>query len=362
MSGLFGMWRKDQLPLETHHITALTEQMRPWGITEPTHWQTQTVLLGHCQIDFTPEASHDAQPAHHPQHTAIRITADVRLDNRDDLFAALRIPAHAHATMPDSLLIVHAYIAWGNQCLDRLLGAFAFVIWDGRTQSLFCGRDHIGLRPLIYYDTPNIFVFASDIRALLAVDRIPEVVDNEMIVRRSMLDSHLVGRTFFHHIHNVPPAHSMTVARDKTQATRYWFPENTSRLRLKSNAAYAEKMRALLTEAVHCRLRSDARVGAHLSGGLDSSAIAVLASRYLRQKGRSIAGLYSWSPNPTNQQGEQRLVAAVCQQEGLRCEYTELNSADLQRMREHDRLREPSAGYEEEVAALYDGMDLSKNF
>ena len=346
MSGIFGIWRKDQLPLETNHITAIRNAMRPWGTAEPTCWQTETMLLGHCQMDNTPEAHHDQQPA---ALGTLRISADARLDNRVELCDALNIPHAQRTALPDSVLIGHAYQKWGQRCTEKLLGAFAFVIWDAHSQTLFMGRDHLGIRPIVYYDTPNIIIFASDVRAVLAVDRVPELIDDELLVRYSLLDAQLLqSRTFFHHIYKVPPAHSLTATLSKTTNTRYWHPENTRRLRLKSNAAHVEMMQHHLTEAVTCRLRTNQPIGAHLSGGLDSSAIAVIAARALRQLGGDIGGLYSWSPAPIDHIEEQRLIAAVCEQEDLFCHYTPLTPADIAHVARRDKTRELTAGYAEE--------------
>ncbi len=205
----------------------------------------------------------------------LAVTADVRLDNRADLVAALRVGDE----QSDAGLILAAYERWGDECPARLLGDFAFALWDDRRGRLFCARDHFGVKPLYYGVAGGRFAFASEIKALLTIA--PRSVSEVRIAE------FLVGlppegpATLFEGIFSLPPAHSVTVAGTVTRLSRYWQLEGST----PAGKDYPEQFRAIFASAVECRLRSDGPVGAMLSGGLDSSAIACVAAPLVARSG-----------------------------------------------------------------------------
>src|SRR5205823_11977388 len=111
----------------------------------------------HLMLHTTPESLHERLPATLPGRPDLAITADARLDNRAELGDALGVPHPERAGLPDSALILLAYARWGERCPERLLGDFAFAIWDGRARRLFCARDPLGVKPFVYYASPRCF-------------------------------------------------------------------------------------------------------------------------------------------------------------------------------------------------------------
>jgi len=205
------------------------------------------------------------------------LTADVRIDNRDELLKALRPRHRSSEPITDAELVLQAYEKWGEACPEHLVGAYAFVLWDEREQKLFGARDHLGIKPLFYYRETNFFVFASELKALFVVPGVPRVINEKRVAEHLAVDPSDVETTFYEDIFHAPPAHSFTVSPNALSKRRYWTIDAQEELHLGSEEAYAEALREQFLEAVECRLRSAYPVGSALSGGLDSSSIACAA-------------------------------------------------------------------------------------
>ena len=192
--------------------------------------------------------------------------------------------------MGDAEIVLTAYLEWGEACVERLLGDFAFAIWDPRRQRLFCARDHMGMRQLIYHHSPGrFFAFATDPRAILVLPQTPYRINEARIADYLVEELEGIDKTstFFEEVFRLPPAHSMSVGIDTFSVRRYWTlgPEPT--LRGGSKQSYAEAFLETFTEAVRCRLRTVGPVGSTLSGGLDSGSIVAVGSQLLAAEGRA---------------------------------------------------------------------------
>jgi asparagine synthase (glutamine-hydrolysing) len=299
MSGILGVLRKDGKPVTAQTLAPIRRVMAKWGVDGDRIWHAGTVGFGHLNLQVTPESYDDCQPLTLANGAGLTITADARIDNRTELMDRLGVPHRMRATMPDSALILRAYERWGPSCVERLLGAFAFAIWDARSHTLVCGRDHIGFRPFLYMDTPRFFIFASDLKGLLAYPPVSQTLYKPLLAASLQQMTYTAEKryTFYEGILKLPPAHRMTITGNKTRLDQYWIPENAPAVRMSSNEAYAQQLRELLVDAVRCRLRTTYPVGSHLSGGLDSSAVTVLAAQNLRERDQRLEA-FSWSPPP----------------------------------------------------------------
>ena len=222
------------------------------------------------------------------------ITADVRLDNRDQLIAAFSL-SNETRIIGDGELILRAYLLWGEACPEHLLGDFAFAIWDPRANQLFCARDHMGMRPLIYHHrSDHVFVFASEPEVILTHAGVPRRINQGRIA--DFLDN-LEGldftSTFFEAIFRLAPAHCLTVSNQGLSLRRYWELQPQPELKLASDEAYAKAFLEVFTEAVRCRLRSAGPVGSMLSGGMDSGAVVAVASAVLAADGHGPLATFS---------------------------------------------------------------------
>jgi asparagine synthase (glutamine-hydrolysing) len=230
------------------------------------------VGLVHRLLQVTPESQSEQQPLTSAGGRLV-ITADVRLDNRAELSAALGV---ADTTLPDPALILAAYQRWGEDCTERLLGDFAFAIWDEAERTLFCARDYFGVRPFFYYHSPSLFAFASSLPALLSLPGLPRQISEQRVagflIRR--LDHDL---TFYQGVRRLLPAHTLTVSPAGERQHQFWDPNKSPDVRLPTDDAYAAGFREVLTQAVRARVRSTTGAGVMLSGGLDSSSLTCLA-------------------------------------------------------------------------------------
>ena len=270
-------------------------------------------------------AGRRAPSPHAESRSGLAVTASARLDERTSLCAALGIPQPERAGLPDSALVLRAYERWGSECPQHLLGDYAFAVWDRPQRTLFCARDHVGIRPFFYTLTPDRFLFASDVGALLAAPGVSDELDERAFATRLASAVRPLGaHTLFRAVRRLPPGHSMTVTCAGSRIERWWCPENVPAVPIREDDVLAEALRAVLRQAVADRVRGAHRVGVHLSGGLDSSGIAAFASRALRGEGRPAPPAFSWQGPPGGEAGttaEHRRIEAVCRREGLRVVY-----------------------------------------
>ncbi len=210
------------------------------------------------------------------------LAADVRLDEPDALAQMLG----REKGDPAEDLLLGAMQRFGTSGLERVLGDFAFAKWDRKAERLLCGRDIFGIRPLAYVHRPGeLFAFASLTKALIGAGIVGKKLDTDALTRRVTRqlrhdDSLISG------VKRLPPAHVIEISRDDALLKRYWQLDRAAAGRRQcSPRDAARELRCLLTEAVRCRLPRSGSAGTQLSGGLDSSAITVLAARLLRESG-----------------------------------------------------------------------------
>jgi len=256
------------------------------------------------------------------------IVADAILDNRESLCDQLAIEARWRAQMPDSRLLLLAYRRWGRECVERLVGDFAFVVWDGREQVLFCARDHIGSRPLYYHRAGERFLFATDIRAIHAFPDLSLAIDESRVASFLLWPLDSSEASFFQDVHPLAPGHWLRVDRHGATLQAYWQPLEVPSIRYSRREEYTEHFRELLELAVDDRLDTRYPVGSHLSGGLDSTGVTILASQRMRSGGERLDMSYSWSPPVSShypladsQRDERRVIEEVCRQEDIACLY-----------------------------------------
>lgn len=240
-------------------------------------WAEGLVGLAHRMLWTTPESLQEELPL--VGSSGCVITADARIDNRADLIAALGFDD----TVPDSTLILGAYERWGEACLDRLIGDFAFVIWDPERKALFGARDHFGVKPFYYADRPGeLFACATEIKALLTLPEIPAELNEERLADFLATMREDRENTIYAGILRLPSAHAVNVDASGVRIWRYYtLAPATDVPQDATDEEYEARFRALFTEAVRARLRSAFPVGTELSGGMDSSSITCVAREVL---------------------------------------------------------------------------------
>lgn len=326
MSAIAGVVYRDGRPVNGDDIDRMVKTLSHRGPDGQRSWHEGFIGLGHCLLHTTPESLLDQQPLKSPEGDLCMV-ADARIDNRDELVKALEMKGRAAATITDAELILAAYRKWGSATPAKLIGDFAFAIWDEQQHTLFCARDPMGVKPFYYHLSDRVFAFGSEMKALLCLNDVPRTLNERTILQ------YLVGyrddkeHTFYDGIMRLPPAHALTVSREGVRPWQYWRLAPERELRLANDEAYAEGFQEVFTEAVQCRLRSAFPVGVRLSGGLDSSSIACVA-RQLRaaQYGEPIkvfSGIFSGLPPKLRTKVDEReYMEAVVAQGGFEPHYT----------------------------------------
>lgn len=286
MSGICGLLQLGGKPAEPGDLTGILGRLATRGPDRTRTWAEGPVALGHALLATTPEAISEVLPMRHAA-SGCTITGDIRIDNRAELIAALGLEADGQ-TIGDGQLVLEAYLKWGADCLDHLLGDFAFAIWDAPRQRLLCARDQTGMRQLLWHHAPGqLFAFATAAEALLAHPAIPGRINEGRIADYlEDLEAYDLTSTFWHDIQRLPPAHALVVEGGNLRSWRYWQPHLPEPLRLGSDEAYAEAFRAVFEEAVAARLRAPpGKLASMLSGGMDSGSVSAVAARLLQQAG-----------------------------------------------------------------------------
>ncbi len=280
MSGIAGVFYRDGRPVDPAVLERLSARLAHRGGDGQGVWQAGPVGLVHRLFCTTPESRHEQQPVSAARPAGpIVLTADARIDNRAEL--AGRLGLHDALDQPDCAFILAAYEKWGEACPERLVGDFAFAIWDAPRQRLFCARDALGVKGLVYFDSPRLFAFASEIKGLLCLPEVPRTINEVQIAGYLTHAPADAQQSFFEAVQRVRPGECLTVTPDETRARIYWTVDLDYELRLPSDDDYAGAFRELFTEAVRCRLRSLTPIGSQLSGGLDSSSVVCVARRLL---------------------------------------------------------------------------------
>lgn len=285
MSGICGSLSLKGRNIEVGEIDALLLPLKQRGPDASRSWHEGPIGLGHTLLATTPESLVEVLPFKHSE-TGCAITADARLDNREELIAALGFGQQGRV-VGDGELILHAYLKWGDDCPLRLLGDFAFAIWDPKRQQAFCARDHMGMRQLVYFHKAGeTFVFASQPSVVALHQSVPRVINEERVIDYlEDIEPADLTSTFFQNVYRLPPAHRLVVSPETFKVTQYWWPEQVQQLDLKSDDEYAEAFLSVLREAITSRLRSTGKLGAMLSGGIDSGSVCAIASQLLSRNG-----------------------------------------------------------------------------
>jgi asparagine synthase (glutamine-hydrolysing) len=327
MSALNGIFERRRNPASDVAFSSLQsptdrnfDGSNRWVSTPVSFWSRTNSLL--------PEEV----PLIHDVTNDLVVIADARIDNRGELFEMLHISGAEH-TMADACLLLNAWRKWGRESPRYVVGDYSYAIWDRRQQTLFCARDHIGARPFYYSLTTELFVFSSDLKNVLGAPGVSDRLDEDYVVA-SLADKRFYrrDRTYFTAIRRLAPGHTLTVRATSEQLDQYWFPENAKDIRYANDEDYAEAARDIFVRAIADRLRTHDATGVHLSGGLDSSSVTVLAARERLDKGFTPPTVFSWQPQPGDGaivSNEYARIKAVCKQEKLTPLFCPMNARDI---------------------------------
>lgn len=274
MCGIFGISGR-------FDITRARESLNLLSHRGPDEWgeyisENADLYLGHRRLSIIDLAS-GRQPIYNEDKSLV-IVFNGCIYNYPEIALDLRQKGHKFYTGSDTEVILHAYEQWGADCVHRFNGMWAFVIYDSRRNLLFCSRDRLGVKPFYYYLTGENFAFASEIKAILKVrDKRPEL-DNEALSDYLTFQMSLTNKTLFKDILRLEAGHNLIyeIGSKRLSVKRYWDLQFEIE-EFRDEEHIIDHLKWLLQDAVRIRIRSDVPVGAHLSGGIDSSTIVALA-------------------------------------------------------------------------------------
>lgn len=237
--------------------------------------------LAHARLSIIDIAGGD-QPIHN-QNRDVWVVFNGEIFNYIELRADLERLGHRFYTRSDTEVIVHLYERYGLEFVQHLNGQFAIALWDQNRSRLVLARDRTGIRPLFHVRSGGRLFFASEVKALFAIAEIPRRLNMQALGDIMTYWSVLGPQSIFDAVQSLEPGHLMVIEHDGSERiSRYWdwdFSEVDAH-GVRSEQSYAEELNELLVDAVRLQLRADVPVGAYLSGGLDSSAIAALVRQY----------------------------------------------------------------------------------
>jgi asparagine synthase (glutamine-hydrolysing) len=292
MCGIAGQYCYDGGRPDRRLLAAMSERLAHRGPDgEGTHISGSTGLVHRrlAIIDLSPDG---LQPMTN-EDSSRWLVFNGEIYNFVELREELLKKGHTFYSKSDTEVILHAYEEWGHDCLTRFNGMWAFALWDEKKQELFCARDRFGIKPFYYTTAGGTFLFASEIKALLAHPAAGNKPDDKMLCTYLAwgVQDHC-SHTMFDGVFQIEPGHALVVTREGIQPPfRYWDVKVNPEIGGEDDdEAVGAHLRELLLEAARIHLRSDVAVGTCLSGGIDSSTLTVLINTLVRSEAPESVG------------------------------------------------------------------------
>lgn len=284
-------------------IKAMTDAVSHRGPDDEGFFLEGCLALGHRRLSIIDLSPDGHQPMHYRGESDFVIVFNGEVYNYPELREELKALGHTFVSGSDTEVVLSAYVEWGDACVSRFNGMWAIAIYDRKKSRLFCSRDRFGVKPFYYIDEPGVFAFGSEIRQLLPL--LGDVKANSELLLDFIITSTAdhTNDTFFRNVKKLPAGHNLVFDLQSGRHTIERFYEIAQRTELQSLDvdAAVEIYRERLTEAVTIRLRADVPVATCLSGGLDSSAIATVASKlYQKQSGSRFHAITAISEQSSN--------------------------------------------------------------
>ncbi len=277
MCGICGIVNyRDGAPVNPDILAGMTRALTRRGPDDEGFYRSGYVGLGHRRLSIIDLAT-GRQPIPNEDRT-VWIVYNGEMYNSPELRLDLEKSGHSFATATDTEVIVHAYEERGVDCPDILNGMFAFAIWDESERRLFIARDRVGLKPLYYADLDGVFLFGSELKALLAHPLVERRIDPQALAEYLTYEYVPTPRTIFDRMRKLPPGHSLTLENGRIAIRPYWDIDlsKSEEPDRRSDKEWPAELRSVLKESVRKELISDVSLGVLLSGGIDSSAIAAM--------------------------------------------------------------------------------------
>ncbi|MCS0788059.1 lasso peptide isopeptide bond-forming cyclase [Cytobacillus firmus] len=298
MSAIAGIYNLNGEPVSIEQSSGMMKAFEKFPADDIQTWHKENLFLG-CHAQWiTPESIGEQLPFYDYQRQ-LAITADAIIDNREELFERLQIDREDQKKITDSQLILLAYHKWGEESPKFLVGDFAFMIWDEKERKMFGARDFSGARTLYYYRDNQRFGFSTTIQPLFSLHGVRKELNEEWLAEflaiPGVIDTVDATLTPYKNIKQIPPSHCIKIVEGRIDFVRYCTFTQVEKLRFKSNDDYIEAFREVFQKAVKEQSRTHLKIGARLSGGLDSGSVVSFASKSLMEKKKRLH-TYSYVP------------------------------------------------------------------
>jgi len=280
MCGICGILNLDGSLVKKETLDKMCEVLKHRGPDNKGIYIKNNLGLGHQRLSIIDLSEKANQPFTNETQTHW-IVYNGEVYNYLEIRKELEKSGHRFKSQTDTEVILHAYDEWGMDCLKHFNGMWAFCIWDSRKRRIFCARDRAGVKPFYYTFNGQRFGFASEIKALLALDDITPKPNDQIVADylfAGLLDH--THETFFENIYQLRPGEYLLIEDQRPVFRSYWDIE-PKEVHFSRDEDYAQRFRELLEDSIRLRLRSDVPIGTCLSGGLDSSSIVCLANKLM---------------------------------------------------------------------------------
>ncbi len=288
MCGIAGFVNTDGRPADAGLARGMINMISHRGPDESGVWTDGNVGFGHARLSIIDIATGQQPMAN--QDRSLWITFNGEIFNYLELREELVRKGHQFSTRSDTEVLLHLYQEEGVDCTHRLNGQWAFAIWDSRKRRLFLSRDRAGVRPIVYAQTKNAFVFGSEAKALFAHPEVGRELDPVGLAQTFTFWFTIPPRTIFAGVQELPPGCSLLLQGGEVKVWRYWEPDyNPDPIGAHPEQYYVDNLWELLVDAARLRLRADVPVGTYLSGGLDSSVATAIVKKFTDAPVRSFS-------------------------------------------------------------------------
>jgi len=282
MCGIAGVYHLDGRPLATRVVQVMTESLAHRGPDGEGLYVDGPLGLGHRRLAIIDLSQAGRQPIANETGDVI-VTYNGEIYNFQQLRVELEALGHQFHSQTDAEVIVHAYEVWGQACVERFNGMFAFALWDAPRRCLFLARDRYGIKPLYYAQVGATVLFASEIKALLCYPMLQADICYEALSEYFTFQNILSDLTLFRGVRLLPAGCTLTVDAQGVRQRRYWdYQFDSTGFTLTAEEA-AATLSQLFEQAVTRQLVSDVPIGSYLSGGMDSGSITAVAARHIRR-------------------------------------------------------------------------------
>jgi len=285
MCGIVGFRSRDNFPILQETLPEACKRLAHRGPDDSGLFidESAGVGLAHRRLSIIDLSSAGHQPMRSDDGKVL-ISYNGEIYNFKEIGKTLETLGHTFNSTTDTEVVLKAYLQWGMDCLEKFIGMFAFVIWDGRNQVLFLARDRLGIKPLYYHfsENHNTLLFASELKALMAFGGFSKVVEPDSIPLFLHYQYIPAPGTIFKNTYKLLPGHFLIYNGDDVKTEEYWRLPDPSASETGSGLneeEYLQRLDDLLTSAVSDRLISDVPLGALLSGGIDSSVVVALMQK-----------------------------------------------------------------------------------